>query len=215
MTLNYEPRRDLLMAFATPIAQMHVAEFDQINPGLRRAILEKESTEAGVTRSNMGGWHSRDDLLDWPQPEFAILKSNIEDAVRTMMLVISSGKPFEMKVKLSSWANVSRHGSFNQPHSHARNHWSGVYYVDAGHPDPEWPKSGQIELADPRERAEMAATPLNPFGRSVAVPASAGLMLVFPSWLNHWVNPYFGKGERISIAFNARIDSFRLSEGKG
>ena len=31
-------------------------------------------------------------------------------------------------------------------------------------------------------------------------------MVVWPSWLLHWVNPYYGEGERISIAFNARIE---------
>ena len=31
---------------------------------------------------------------------------------------------------------------------------------------------------------------------------SWGLLLMFPSWLNHFVNPFMGGGERISIAFN-------------
>lgn len=210
MTLSYEPRRDMLMAFATPIAQMRIAEADEINPDLRRVILEQEAANPGNSRSNVGGWHSKDDLLNWPHPAFAVLKQNFEAAVRNMMAAIAGGKPFDIVMELNSWANVSRHGSYHQPHSHARNHWSGVYYVDAGHPDPKWPKSGQIELQDPRERAEMAATPLNPFGRTVAVPAQAGTMVVFPSWLIHWVNPYYGEGERISIAFNARIDEFQV-----
>jgi hypothetical protein len=29
-----------------------------------------------------------------------------------------------------------------------------------------------------------------------------GVMVLFPSWLQHFVHPFFGKGERISIAFN-------------
>jgi hypothetical protein len=32
--------------------------------------------------------------------------------------------------------------------------------------------------------------------------AEAGMMVLFPSWLYHFVNPFFGDGERISIAFN-------------
>jgi hypothetical protein len=32
------------------------------------------------------------------------------------------------------------------------------------------------------------------------------MMLVFPSWLYHWVMPFRGHGERISIAFNAMIE---------
>ena len=29
-------------------------------------------------------------------------------------------------------------------------------------------------------------------------------MVVFPGWMYHFVNPYQGEGERISIAFNVR-----------
>jgi hypothetical protein len=31
-------------------------------------------------------------------------------------------------------------------------------------------------------------------------------MLMFPSWLQHCVHPYFGDAPRISIAFNVRFE---------
>ena len=60
---------------------------------------------------------------------------------------------------------------------------------------------------DPRGAVEMAGTPANPFGRTVPVTPQDGMMVVFPSWLLHWVRSYQGPGERISIAFNSRVDS--------
>jgi hypothetical protein len=30
-------------------------------------------------------------------------------------------------------------------------------------------------------------------------------MVLFPGWLNHYVHPYYGPAERISIAFNMMI----------
>ena len=33
-----------------------------------------------------------------------------------------------------------------------------------------------------------------------------GQVLLFPSWLHHYVNPFRGKGERISIAFNTTAE---------
>jgi hypothetical protein len=30
-------------------------------------------------------------------------------------------------------------------------------------------------------------------------------MLLWPSWLKHWVHPYQGDGERISVAFNVNV----------
>ena len=37
------------------------------------------------------------------------------------------------------------------------------------------------------------------------VPPEACLMLLFPSWLYHYVNTFHGQGERISIAFNVTL----------
>jgi len=33
----------------------------------------------------------------------------------------------------------------------------------------------------------------------------AGLMVVFPAWIEHWVHPFFGEGNRISIAANVTM----------
>ena len=35
-------------------------------------------------------------------------------------------------------------------------------------------------------------------------------MLVFPSWHQHMVHPFFGTGERISIAFNIQLLNFKI-----
>ena len=35
--------------------------------------------------------------------------------------------------------------------------------------------------------------------------SAPGMMVIFPRWLYHYVNPVHGKGERISIAFNLRL----------
>jgi len=38
-----------------------------------------------------------------------------------------------------------------------------------------------------------------------------GRLILFPSWLYHQVNPYFGEGERISISFNAHVTNLKLT----
>lgn len=205
MAIDFEPRRDLTMSFATPIARMRVKEAQEINPAIEKLILENEAAHASQLRSNVGGWHSSDDILDWPAPSLTVLKESIRDAVTQMTKLTLGSDTFDGRLILTAWANVMRHGAYHQPHTHAHCHWSGVYYVDPGQPDPDWPRSGTIEVQDPRERTEMTATPGNPFGQTTAIPAEAGMMIVFPSWLNHWVNPYYGKGERISISFNGRV----------
>lgn len=205
MSIEFEPRRDLSLSFATPIARLRVKEASAINPGIRKAVLEREAASGGQTRSNVGGWHSGDDLLDWPGPEFETLKAGVRDAVVAMTKLTVEREDFELRMKLTAWANVMRHLGYHKPHTHPHSHWSGVYYVDAGRPDPDWPKSGKIEIQDPRERAEMFRTADDPYGQTAEFSAEAGAMVVWPSWLLHWVNPFYGEGERISVAFNARI----------
>jgi uncharacterized protein (TIGR02466 family) len=103
---------------------------------------------------------------------------------------------------IKAWANVSRKGNYHRIHNHPASAWSGVYYVEAGGDSPGHPLSGVLELCDPRPFTEMVATPGSPFGQRVIFRAEAGMMVLFPSWLYHFVNPFFGDGERISIAFN-------------
>jgi hypothetical protein len=76
--------------------------------------------------------------------------------------------------------------------------WSGCYYVTIGDPDPQPAHNGWIEFQDPR--------PANIHGHKEKVRPEPGLLLLFPAWLNHYVNPYRGRGERISIAFNFDVE---------
>ena len=62
-----------------------------------------------------------------------------------------------------------------------------------------------IEFVDPRVAVEMIAVPGGPFDGRYKVRPQDGMLLVFPSWLLHFVNPYLSDDERISIAFNSRV----------
>jgi len=116
----------------------------------------------------------------------------------------SATVPGQMRggLRLYGWANVTRPGGYNRVHNHAASMWSGVYYVDPGSPDASFPDSGVLEFVDPRLGSSMVTTPGRPFGGNLRVVPEEGLMVLFPSWLMHFVNPFEGTGERISISFN-------------
>lgn len=104
--------------------------------------------------------------------------------------------------RLDGWANVSRHGGYNNVHDHPNCVWSGVYYVAAGEPEPDRPNNGKLELLDPRAGINQIYIEGTVFGGRFVVDPIPGLMVMFPSWLKHLVHSYFGTGKRISIAFN-------------
>jgi len=49
----------------------------------------------------------------------------------------------------------------------------------------------------------------NVHGGKEIIQPEPGLLIVFPAWLFHYVNPYHGDGERISIAWNFNVEILR------
>jgi uncharacterized protein (TIGR02466 family) len=204
--------KSVSLAFPTPIGRYRLPrdEAAAINKELRPIILQRERCEDSQNHANAGGWHSQRDLLEWPYPVVGRLRSHlletVEHMARSAISVTQTADHRAIEVgplTIKAWANVSRRGNYHRIHNHPRSCWSGVYYVAVGTETPGYPLSGLLELMDPRPFTEMVDTPGEPFGQKLVIPPEAGTIIVFPSWIYHFVNPYHGDGERISIAFNA------------
>jgi uncharacterized protein (TIGR02466 family) len=215
MLLDINVGPGLWITFGTPLLARQFPDTAELNKGLHRILLEREKSHpemrtGQLNRSNLGGWRSEPDLLEWPYPEIATLKSMILDGITQVMKLAGGGRPvrLEMDYNLVAWANVNRRGNYNVSHTHPGNDWSGVYYVTMGEPDPDRAMNGIIEFQDPRPAGMAAPIPGFDFGHRQTITPSAGLMLVFPSWHVHMVHPFFGEGERISLAFNMALRSF-------
>jgi uncharacterized protein (TIGR02466 family) len=178
-----------------------------MNLGLRAMILAEEQRRPTVGRSNVGGWHGRPDLLERPESEVAALGAWIGWAIRRMTDAAAAPGRFDGTVSAWAWASICRAGAYHAPHVHPDSAWSGVYYVDPGDAaTPDQPLSGVLELLDPRAGVELVTAPGDPYGEPFRIRPEAGLMVVFPSWLHHWVHPYVGAAPRIAISFNvARV----------
>lgn len=157
------------------------------------ALRAVAPTPAG--RSNRQGWNS--DKVIFQKPEFAELHAVSTRVFRHVLteMGVTAGQDFQ----LSAWANVHDTGGFNVSHIHQNCWLSGCFYLQV--PD----GAGPIVLRDPRPGAMMA-----PFrgGQSnnfqeVRIRPQAGLLLVFPNWLEHAVEPNESPEPRISIAMNA------------
>jgi uncharacterized protein (TIGR02466 family) len=195
--------KQIASAYPTPIGRFRIPDAEAVNRELRRIILEHEQSDPGDNHANVGGWHSRADLLDWPGPEIGLLRGWITEALNSMLAATLAGKPMQGGLRVAAWANVARRGHYHRTHNHPMSAWSGVYYVAVGGVDPGHPLSGVLELCDPRPYAEMVSTPGDPFGQRAIFRPEPGMIVTFPGWLYHFVNPYYGPEERISIAFNS------------
>jgi uncharacterized protein (TIGR02466 family) len=171
---------------------------------LARRLIKDERN--GTRRTNHGGWHYAFDMFDLKEPVVEQFRNYMEQHVQTYL---NHFRPKEQKknerFRLRGWINVNRAGDFNTLHSHPGCFLSATYYVKV----PEGMSGGEIYFRDPRGPAvAMYETPgidLPWVGTGMGIPFSpaTGLLLIFPSWLEHRVEKFEGEGERISIAFNA------------
>lgn len=116
-------------------------------------------------------------------------------------------QPFE------SWSNIYHAGDYAMPHSHPGASVSLLYVVATGNaagdaaPDEAAsdPLGGMFAIVDPRYPACCKLEPghlTNP----VMPKLLPGLMLLFPGWLVHAVNPHRGTTPRITMTWNLKLD---------
>jgi uncharacterized protein (TIGR02466 family) len=133
-------------------------------------------------------------------PSFAQLARLLGTHVRRFVAELEfdlGGRPLTMT---DCWVNVMPRGVTHSLHLHPLSVLSGTYYVRV-------PKGAPgLKFEDPRLDRYMGAPPRSGDAAErnqswVVMPAAAGSLLLFESWLRHEVVPNQA-GERVSISFN-------------
>jgi uncharacterized protein (TIGR02466 family) len=202
------------LAFTTPILVRRMPAFEPVNRGLGAQIRAAMQRDGGVQISNVGGWQSRPDFWSWESEEAAIWRGWVHGAILRMAALLTEETDLanvDVTYRAGAWVNVNRNGQYNDGHIHPDCDWAVVYYVETGTPDPGWPRNGKIELHDPRTLAFASSLSAFGFARSLLIDPEPGKLVMFPSWIEHSVHPFYGTGERISIACNVKITGGRHS----
>ena len=102
----------------------------------------------------------------------------------------------------SMWYNVMKQHEDHRPHTHGNSLLSGVYYPTGS------PSHPPIEFFDNRNIGAINPT-INDYTPENAstwhYPVVPNSLLIFPSWLQHWVPVNTIEIPRISISFNVMI----------
>lgn len=196
--------------FETPIAYSQLKDSEQLLSDLEKAIRSKQQEGVGVSRSNIGSWHSDTDMMHWGGAAAQKLADlAIMIAKRMSHFQESTVDQFNWQVRM--WANVTPKNGLNHMHAHPGNLWAAVLYIDMGtEADSNQDVGGNFYIEDPRfPMAAMHNTGFRmkdgngePQQYQVELKLERGNLLVFPAWLRHGVRPYKGNRERISIALN-------------
>lgn len=194
--------------FATPVFTQMIPDAGELNAYLRDLFLARERAETQSTRkySNVGGWHSPIDLQESWDPDLRqILEKGRELAIEaTHRLLDPADREQPYRYVLSAWANVSRAGNYNVPHVHMAT-WAAVYYISVP-PACGEAQSGGLELMDPRPATALLNMPGSFFATRRLIQPKEGLLVLFPASIMHFVHPFQGPGERISIACDLTFD---------
>ena len=189
--------------FSTPIWATKIEGYEKINDEMLAYIFNLQKKDpTGVLKSNFKGWHSSDFNMKDPSPInfIASIKNNLNTLISDMDWDLNI-----QSVKISSmWAIINEKGAWNQKHQHSNSDISAAYYVTAHE------GCGDIVFYDPRparvykQPIAKSANKLN--GTVNSIKPEAGMLVLFPSYLDHSVNPNISDKKRIVISFNLSLE---------
>jgi hypothetical protein len=119
---------------------------------LRDAVMAEQERDAqGVSISNINGWHSNTNMIEWGGEAARALAYKAMTMADALTVDAESPEKSRYAWHPEMWANVSGKGAANQYHYHPGSFWSAVAYLDDGY-DGSGNASlgGELQLLDPR-----------------------------------------------------------------
>lgn len=212
MSLNVFP------AFAVPMAEAFHPDPAALNADLA-ALIRRLEAEGAAHRNPDPVVHQPDGLYESDfnffarqDPSVVALRAWVWSQLGEFLRNINPGMAngfAGLRIASQTWFHLTRSGGYFGYHNHGMASWSGVYCVDDGQPDPTYSNNGALVFPHPQLAANTFLDPANavmrwPFTHgNFVVNTTPGKLMLFPSWLGHYVTPFRGQGERITVAFNA------------
>ena len=192
--------------FPNPVFCYKANMLDNAHQHLVAECMAWRESSDGMKISNSGGWHSEITLFKRDEPNIKNLCNLFVNATNKALLRICPTFPLDQyNIVAEGWVNIGSKLSFNYPHTHPGFSFSGVYYVKVPKKRED---SGLLQFLDPRGSVKpyvMGTKELKkPFKDNFTIVPDDNLLIIFPSWLQHWVTPNLQDEERISIACNFR-----------
>ena len=196
--------KEIFKFFPEPVFKYRFEKFKEFNNELADYIYKLRSEDnVGLTKSNRGGWHSKNfklDNKDSIQFKFAVeIQKYILDVFQNY-----GWKTEQNRIQIKEmWAIINKKDDFNVIHTHPNCYLSSAYYVKA----PE--NCGKFLIENPNQAKKhfypqlANKTELNMPIASIDV--SEGDLLIFPGYLPHKVGKNESDEDRIVISFNVNI----------
>ncbi len=202
--------------FSTPLLVVKTNMDDDLLSKLQEDCYKWKNETAGLNKSNQHGWHSETTIFKREEASFKSVCKLFANAVKKIAEATAPNVDLSKHdTNGEGWVNINHKGGYNVPHDHPGYIWSGVFYVKVPkeYEDPN-SRSGVLEFLDPRTNISASGSLLsstNYFSPKIIVRPEEKMLVLFPSYVRHWVYPNEEDEDRISIAFNARYDKARTT----
>lgn len=187
--------------FLTHVYEIQLATgeaLEKLNADLLSAIYAiREGGEKGIDYPG-AGWQTPHDLAQRePFGELFAAISKVMGECASAEGIPDGASP----IVTGAWSNIESPGDFVRVHMHPWSVFSGVYYLQCDD------QSGDIFLIDPRPGAGALYWPTSEVAERGAINfrPRPGMLLLFPSWLEHYTDPNRSEGERVCISFNTHF----------
>jgi uncharacterized protein (TIGR02466 family) len=188
----------------TIVVRRRVADHAAHERELAALIRDKERGKSDLTTDYLAG-----NLFELDHPGVNWLRTAVNGAV--VEYLRWAGIDYPVNWAIQGWANVNRFGDYHDYHNHPRAYLSGTYYLQVparmeklrtrgdGRP-------GCITFYDPRYAVNAGAIKNDPYVEpEYTVQLEAGLLMLWPGFVNHFVHPNLSKQPRITISFNINL----------
>jgi uncharacterized protein (TIGR02466 family) len=192
--------------FPVPIHHFDVNVFDEIQDKLiDYAYKTKKKDPVGNIISNQGGWQSKSfNIGNESDPLHKILI----DCIGNFSKHVVKG---DVNFVVDAWINISKPKSYNRKHDHPTSDLSGVLWIkcpkECGDIVFESPVSYQTH-AEVESYTEEFINSIN-YHHGFYFTPTEGVILIFPSHLNHFVQENRSNEDRISVSFNIRLTNYK------
>lgn len=187
------PKQDMVMAFATPIQRSFMnRKFTDEELDFFRKYSDWRSYEEQTNTEFSRDTH----ILD--QPEMAQIRKYILEKID---MYVEDFKIEDVEFYVTqSWLNRTFEGGFHHRHKHPNSIISGVLYITDGtpfslmRPGPSLNDDGHTLFKITEDNYHNSS--------EYQLKIEPTMMLLFPSYIEHFVRPNKSKDTRMSLAFN-------------
>ena len=178
--------------------------------------LESKNSQSNVAPSAKRGlYESGFDFVTVPDPAVEALSHWIKDCLfKSAANANREYWPAGVNINIEiheSWCHITRDGGYHDMHTHPGSSWSAIYYLDTGDMDAA-SKNGLNRFFCPYNNMYIdAGTAWTSRNTSIDITAQEGMLIVFPSFVQHNALTYRGEKERYVISVNSKVSLANMS----